>query len=94
MSRGNGKDRVIQEFLTEETSKELTEDQALELLSIAVRAMGWNMSIPNVDDDEEVPGLIIGKDEYIKWIEDSLGDQDIPHSLRMSLRRLNPEDEE
>lgn len=94
MTKNNKHDEggIIRDFMMEEQAKEISENQALELLMIAAEAMGWTIIVPDVDDDEEVPGLIIGKEEYVDWILDTLGDDPIPHALRMKLRRLNTDD--
>ena len=43
------------------------EDLFLTLVQI-VKSMGWSVCIPNIEDDEMVPGMIIGTDEYVNDI--------------------------
>lgn len=38
-----------------------------ELLEIA-QELGWSVAIPSTDDDEEVPGLIIGEPGYVDMV--------------------------
>ena len=43
------------------------QDQILRLVD-ACKDLGWEMVIPNVDmldDDDEIPGMVIGQPEYI-----------------------------
>ena len=63
----------------------LGEKEALNLLGVIAEALGWNIAIPKVGDDDEVPGLIIGKDNYIQWIEDCIGDTKIPEELKKKI---------
>ena len=42
-----------------------------ELIEI-VTELGWSMAIPKGDDNEEVPGLIVGSDEYLEEVLDKL----------------------
>ena len=63
----------------------LGEKDAFQLLMTIAEALRWNIAIPMVGDDEEVPGLIIGKDEYINWIQDCIGDTPIPDKLRKKI---------
>ncbi|MBN1637340.1 MAG: hypothetical protein JW866_00105 [Ignavibacteriales bacterium] len=38
------------------------------IVVMATKEMGWNIAIPNGDDDEELSGMIIGTNEYIDSI--------------------------
>jgi hypothetical protein len=60
----------------------LTEENALELLLMIVAQLGWQAMVPSVDDEEQVPGLIIGTPAYIEWIEKQLTEPEIPKNLR------------
>jgi hypothetical protein len=60
----------------------MDESKALKLLSIAVKALGWNIAIPEVNEDADVPGLIIGKPEYIDWVLNCIGKKSLPIKLR------------
>ena len=60
----------------------LTEENALELLLMVAGYLGWEVMVPGVNDDEHVPGLIIGHPEYIEWIEGQLTDPEVPQHLR------------
>jgi len=76
MTKGNGSDTAPVEI------ELMTEDQAMDLMLAIAGHMGWNIMIPEVSDDEEVPGLIMGSIEYIEWIETQLTDKKIPKNLR------------
>lgn len=43
---------------------EETEELYERLLNL-IAEIGWSIAIPDVSDDEEVPGLIIGTEEYV-----------------------------
>jgi hypothetical protein len=34
--------------------------------------LGWSVAIPDTEEDEEVPGLIIGNPEYIEKVLDAV----------------------
>lgn len=70
-----------------EQKKKLTEGEALVVLVEAADALGWNVAIPSIEDDEEVPGLIMGKDGYVDWVTEKLGNEPIPASLRKKVPR-------
>lgn len=38
------------------------------LITIASMEMGWLMAIPNGNDDDELNGMIVGTEEYIKSV--------------------------
>lgn len=47
------------------------------IISLASLEMGWDMAIPNIEDDKEIEGMIVGTEEYIKSIlidDDEQGD--------------------
>lgn len=46
-----------------------------ELIEI-VGELGWSVCIPQGPEDEEVPGLIIGTDEYVEKVTRALEEQD------------------
>ena len=50
------------------------QDQILRLVD-ACKDLGWEMVIPNVDmldDDDEIPGMVIGQPEYIAKVIEHL----------------------
>ena len=42
-----------------------------ELMGIC-EELGWDVAIPDTEEDEEVPGLIIGYPEYIEKVLDAV----------------------
>ena len=66
----------------------LTEGQAMELIMFAAESLGWVLLIPNVDDDEELPGVIMGSNDYVEWISKQLTDGTMPESLRKKIKQL------
>ena len=53
----------------------LTKQEQILRLVDACKDLGWEMVIPNVDmleDDDEIPGMVIGKADYIAQIIDML----------------------
>jgi hypothetical protein len=60
----------------------MTESQAMDLMLMIAGHMGWEIMVPEVSDDEEIPGLIMGNVGYIEWIENQLTDKTIPLNLR------------
>ena len=46
----------------------MTEKQIFDDLLQAIAALGWTVAVPGVGDDDDVPGLIVGKDEYVNAI--------------------------
>jgi hypothetical protein len=49
--------------------------ESLQRLIKAVEDCGWSIAMPGVDnEDSEVPGLIIGRDDYIDIITSYLPD--------------------
>lgn len=52
-------------------SKEMTAEEAIESIIKGAEALGWNVAIPGVDDEEaECPGMILGTDQYIDDVID------------------------
>lgn len=54
-----------------ETEKQYREQLFKELIEI-VEELGWNVAIPHVEEDDEVPGLIIGNPEYVEAVTEAL----------------------
>lgn len=53
----------------------LTKQEQILRLVDACRDLGWEMAIPHVellDDDDEIPGMVIGKADYIAQIIEML----------------------
>lgn len=46
----------------------LDNETAITQISEACKTLGWNMAIPDQNDDEDVKGMILGTDEYINEI--------------------------
>ena len=47
-------------------TSEINEKNAFETFMKCARFLGWNcIAIPKVGDDEHVPGVVIGRDEYV-----------------------------
>lgn len=43
----------------------LTQVEAFELLIDIIHKVGWTMALPDIPDDEQVPGMIIGTEEFV-----------------------------
>lgn len=44
----------------------------MEQLIKVIDQLGWSVAVPEGDDDEDVPGLIIGTQEYVSAVTDRL----------------------
>lgn len=42
-----------------------------ELIEI-VTEIGWNVALPNCDDEDEVPGMIIGTEAYVDRVTNAV----------------------
>lgn len=52
-----------------------TPEEAVEALSNVCEFFGWQMAIPKmIDEEADVPGMIIGKQEYIDQVVSHLPD--------------------
>jgi hypothetical protein len=49
------------------TDAEYRRQLVKELIDI-VKELGWDMAVPDIDDHEEVPGLIIGEKTYVDYV--------------------------
>lgn len=49
-------------------------EELLQKLIDILKEADWGICIPNLKPDDDVPGMIIGTDEYIKSITDQLKD--------------------
>lgn len=56
------------DFATEGAYREQLFKELIEI----VGELGWQVSIPKGADNDEVPGLIIGTDEYINKVTDAI----------------------
>lgn len=56
-----------------ENEKQYREQLFKELIEI-VEELGWNVAIPQVEEDDEVPGLVIGKAEYVDAVTEALAE--------------------
>lgn len=43
----------------------MSEEELFDQLLEIVFKLGWDIAVPKVDDDDDVPGLIIGTPEYL-----------------------------
>lgn len=41
-----------------------TPEEAIKHILLGCKAMGWTVLIPNVDEHEDVPGLVMGTKEF------------------------------
>lgn len=57
-----------------DTDEDYKKQLIKELIYIA-EELGWNVCIPDVEEDEMVPGLILGEPEYIEEVMDALEDE-------------------
>lgn len=57
------------------TEAQYREQLFKELIEI-VGELGWQVAIPNGPEDDEVPGLIIGTEEYVNRVTEAMEDQD------------------
>jgi hypothetical protein len=53
------------------TDAEYKQQLIKDLLTIC-EELGWNVAIPQVEEDDEVPGLIIGTAEYVEMVTEAL----------------------
>lgn len=60
------------DFATEQQYREQLFKELIEI----VGELGWVVAIPNGEDNEEVPGLIVGTEEYVDKVSDALEKQD------------------
>lgn len=54
-----------------ETTSQYREQLFKELIQI-VGELGWSVAIPDGDDNEEVPGLIIGSSDYVDKVTEAV----------------------
>ena len=45
----------------------MSDEPFIQLLQL-IEELGWDLALPDIDDDDDVPGLIIGTPEYIEWV--------------------------
>jgi hypothetical protein len=60
----------------------VNKNKAYKLLIEVITALEWSIAIPKVDDDMNVPGLVIGKRDYIDWVLKCIGNKSLPIKLR------------
>lgn len=54
------------------------DEQIIAEIMDLVTQLGWNVAIPNTDDNEPVKGLIIGTDEFINsYVSDGENDESL-----------------
>ena len=41
-----------------------SQEEAVKALMLACKRLGWQVLVPNVDDDEDVQGLVVGTKEF------------------------------
>ena len=51
----------------------MTDDEAIDMLMKVLDHFKWNIAVPVTQDDEHLPGMVIGEDEYLNKL---IGDND------------------
>lgn len=52
----------------------VTENELMDTLVATIAQLGWTVALPELNDDDPVPGMIIGTNEYVGSIIDNLPD--------------------